>query len=173
MPVFIQREWEHLSSTWTSTSFRFQTDEKTTQRHQVAAGHTATLLEIEFGVFFEQEVFKKHAKNILKNPRSSLEKELLWTIFGCPTRNKTSKRSCPHRRNSNGIYSVLRTESIPKPTGACQSGASTWILHHFFWQVWSGMFFFAKTSKTWSDNHYIVLVMLQAVCTFARMGPQL
>lgn len=31
------------------------------------------------------------------------------------------------------------------------------------------MFFFAKTSKTLSDSHYIILVMLQAVCTFARM----
>ena len=38
--------------------------------------------------------------------------------------------------------------------------------------VWY-VFFFAKTSKTLSGSHYIILVMLQAVCTYARMGPQL
>ena len=142
MPVFIQKEWEHLSSTWTSTSFRFQTDEKTTQRHQVAAGHTATLLEIEFGVFFEQEVFKKHAKKYLKESKKftgegtslkncwiSNPQQNIQAFPSTPSKFQWHLLCAPHRKHPKAHRSM-----------------PIWCEHlEFvsFWQIWSGMFLFS------------------------------
>lgn len=142
------------------------------------------LLEIELVIW---------SKRNLKNPRSSLQKELLWYVEpyvlatklqAFPAPSKQWHRSCaPHRKHPKAHRSMPIWCEHLDVVYFCGNfskefpGSLNWvILYHLplpvkgtrnsHWILDWYVLFFAKTSKTLSDSHYIILVILQAVCTF-------